>query len=209
MATIWLGVPADAQEPAAIVEDIRAPAAGVAFMDLVARGQVIDLGANGILKLGYLRSCISETIIGGRVVIGRKRSKVEGGKVARQRVECDGGSLKLSDEQAGKSVVTVLRRPPEAASGPRRQPSFKIYGASPVVKIAGHAGPVSIERLDRPGPGIDITLRDGFADLAAAGRSLKPGGIYQARAGDHTIVFKVDWFARPGPGPIIGRLVAF
>ena len=209
MAALGLNVPAGAQEPAAIVEDIDAPAAGVASMDYLAAGRVIDLGANGTLKLGYLRSCLSETITGGHVVIGRERSRVDGGKLVRRRVECDGGSLRLSDEQAGKSAVLVLRRPPRAGGGSMPHPSFKIYGASPVVKIAGDAVSVSIERLDRSGPAIDVVLRGGTVDFAATGRSLEPGGIYRARAGDRSVVFKVDPFARPGPGPIIGRLVAF
>lgn len=209
MAALWLVAPAIAQQPAAIVEDVEAPSAGVAFMDYLVPGRVIELGTNGTLKLGYLRSCFSETITGGQVVVGRERSRVAGGNLERRRVECDGGSLRLSDEQAGKSAVLVLRRPPRAGGGSMPHPSFKIYGASPVVKIAGDAVSVSIERLDRSGPAIDVALRGGTVDFAATGRSLEPGGIYRARAGDRSVVFKVDPFARPGPGPIIGRLVAF
>ncbi len=206
---ITLVPPATAQEPAAIVEEVDAPTAGVAFMDYLVPGQVIDLKSNGTLKLGYLRSCFSETITGGRVVIGRERSAVEGGKIERRRVECDGGNLKLSDEQAGKSAVLVLRRPPAPRGGSIPRPAFKIYGASPIIKTAGSAGAVSFERLDRPEPGIDVELRGGTADLAATGRSLAPGGLYWARAGGRAVVFKVDPFARAGAGPIIGRLVAF
>ena len=44
-------------------------------------------------------------------------------------------------------------------------------------------------------------------DLAELGVSLKKGGLYRARAGDREIVFRVAKFARPGPVPLLSRLV--
>ena len=55
--------------------------------------------------------------------------------------------------------------------------------------------------------GIKATVTGRFVDLSAHGKSLKPGGLYRARAGERTIVFKVDAYARPGKGPIVGRLI--
>ena len=201
--------PARAQAPAALVEDVDAPGASIGFMDYLVPGQVIELGPKGTLKLGYLKSCLSETITGGRVTIGLQKSEVRGGRVKRERVECDGGRLQLSAEEAGKSAVLVLRAPPPGRAGARARPSFKIYGASPLIRSAGGAGKVVIERLDRPGDAIEVALERGRADLAVLGRALKPGGIYRARNGEKSVVFDVDPWARPGPGPIIGRLVEF
>jgi len=201
--------PAAAQKPVALVEDVNAPRARVGFMDYVIAGQVIELGATGTLRLGYLKSCLSESIVGGRVTVGSKKSQVRGGTIETERVECDGGRLELSAEEAGKSAVLVLRRPPNSRAKTAARPSFKIYGASPFVRSTGTAGKVVIERLDRPGNPITVELDRGMADFAATGRALKPGGIYRAKSGEKSVVFDVDPLALPGPGPIIGRLVEF
>ncbi len=105
---------ASAGEPMAIVENISGGPAGFAFMDYLEEGRVIDLGPGGTITLGYLSSCWLETIRGGRVVVGREKSVVESGKVQRKRVDCDGGAIKLSVEEADKSGVMVFRRPPGA-----------------------------------------------------------------------------------------------
>ncbi len=194
--------------PVAIVEDVDASLAGVAFMEYLEAGRVLQLGANGMVAIGYLRSCLRETITGGTVTVGSEQSVVTGGKVVRERVECDGGSLELTTEQAGKSAVLVLRKLPAPAGGAMPQPTLTIYGASPVIKLTS-GGHVAIERLDRPSEDLEIAVSGGLADLSATGQSLKPGGLYRARAGEAEIVFKVDAFARPGKGPIIGRLIAF
>ena len=201
--------PASAQRPVALVEDVDAPRARVGFMDYVVAGQVIELGATGTLKLGYLKSCLSESIIGGQVIVGLRKSEVRGGTIKTERVECDGGRLELSAEEAGKSAVLVLRAPPVRRARSAARPSFKIYGASPFFRSTGAAGKVVIESLDRPGEAVEVALKGGRADFAAMGRALKPGGIYRARSGDRSVVFDVDPLARPGPGPIIGRLVEF
>ena len=208
-AALCLGLAAAAGQPTAIVEDIDAPGAEIRIMDYVEAGRVIGLGREGTVTLGYLRSCLRETVTGGRVTVGRERSRVDGGTVRRERVECDGGALKLSAEKAGKSAVLVLRRPPGTAAGGGVRPSLTIYGASPVIKLGGDAGRVVIERLDRPGRRIDVTVSGGFADLATSGQSLQPGGIYRARAGERTIVFKVDAYAARGRSPVVGRLIQF
>ncbi len=201
--------PASAQRPVALVEDVDAPRAQVGFMDYVKAGQVIELGATGTLKLGYLKSGLSESIIGGQVIVGLQKSEVRGGTIKTERVECDGGRLELTAEETGKSAVLVLRAPPVRRAGSAARPSFKIYGASPLIRLSGAVGKVVIERLDRPGEAVEVALKAGRADFAAMGRALKPGGIYRARSGDRSVVFDVDPLALPGPGPIIGRLVEF
>jgi hypothetical protein len=94
--------PVAAQEPAAIVENVDAQGAGLAVMDFVMSGRVIELGKNGTLTLGYLRSCIMETIVGGRVIVGSQQSEVHGGKIKRERTECDGAGLELTEEESGR-----------------------------------------------------------------------------------------------------------
>ncbi len=197
-----------AEVPSAIVEDVNASGAGVAFMDYVAPGRVIRLGAEGTLTLGYLRSCLRETITGGNVTVGMEQSKVAGAKLVRERIECDGTKLLLTAERAAKGLGAVFRAPPPGSGG-LPQPQFTLYGASPVISLSKPSGTVVLERLDRDAPAMTIPVEGGFADLAELNKSLKPGGIDQARDGKSAVVFKVDRFARPGRGPLVGRLIRF
>ncbi len=200
---------AGAQSPSAIVEDVNASGAGVAFMDYVEAGRIIRLGAKGTLTLGYLRSCLRETITGGKVTVGTEQSKVAGAKLVRERIECDGTKLLLTPAQAAKSMGAVFRAPPPGPASGFPQPQFTLYGASPVISLSTPSGTVVLERLDMPDQALTIAVEGGFADLAVLKKSLKPGGIYQARDGKFAVVFKVDPFARPGRGPLVGRLIRF
>ena len=56
-------------------------------------------------------------------------------------------------------------------------------------------------------PAVDVEGK--YLDLAKTGVSLARGGIYRGKAGGRSIVFKIDAYARSGPGPIIGRLISF
>lgn len=100
-----------AEGPVAIVEEIEPARAEIAAMQYLERGRVVNLGRTGSLVLGYLNSCLREHITGGIVTVGSSRSVVTGGRATRQRVECDGGELLLTPEQAAKSGVLVFRRP--------------------------------------------------------------------------------------------------
>lgn len=200
------GAQAMAAGPTAIVEDVNARAAGVDFMEYVDQGRTIKLGAKGTLVLGYLGSCLREIITGGTVTVGKDKSRVKGGKVTRERVECDGGKLQLTDEQAGKSAVVVFRKAPTRSTNTA---AFRIYGTSPVIRPRARVAEIVIERLDRPTAPMRFKLKRGYVDLASGGQALKPRGLYRVRAGSTQVVFRVDAYARPGAGPIVGRLVSF
>jgi hypothetical protein len=198
-----------AGEPVAIVEDVSMSGAGVAFMDYLEAGQTIALGGNGRITIGYLRSCMREIVTGGTVTVGDEQSQVDGGEVVRERVECDGGKLELTVEQAGKSTVMVLRTPPDSPGSMSPRPAFTIYGTSPVLRPYGSAREIVVERVDRPSEILRLAMTEGFVDMSTRGLSLVAGGLYRARAGDRAVTFKVDSYAQPGPGPLIGRLVSF
>jgi hypothetical protein len=193
-----------AQAPAAVVEDVSGDLRGVAFMDYVAPGQVIELGPGNALVLGYLRSCWRETIHGGTVTVGAEQSDVQAGQVERVKVDCDGGKMLLSSDQASKSGVFAIR----GAEAP--PPQFVIYSASPVIELS-RPGEVLIERLDKGGADIKVDekelLKGRFYDLARMKKELVPGGTYRAASGESTVIFKVDANAKPGQSPLIGRLV--
>lgn len=192
---------ASAGEPVAIVETLAAEGTGLRFMDYVEEGQVIDLGPSGTITLGFLTSCRLEKIRGGRIVVGREQSTVENGEVRRERVDCDGGAIKLSAGEADKSAVMVFRKPPRQR--------LTLYGVSPVVLLSGAGGSVTIERLDTPGARLRLTVEGRFVDLAGSGTTLVPGAIYRATVGDVALEFQIDPRARPGPSPVVGRLLRF
>ena len=192
---------ASAGEPVAIVEDLAAEGTGLRFMDYVEEGRVIDLGPSGTITLGFLASCRLERIRGGRIVVGREQSTVENGEVRHERVDCDGGAINLSASEADKSGVMVFRRPPK-----RR---LTLYGVSPAVVLSGAGGSVTIERLDKAGTRLTLTVEGRFVDLAGSGTALVPGGIYRATVGDVALEFQIDPLAVPGPSPVVGRLLRF
>jgi len=200
---------ARAQAPVAVVEDVNSKSAGVEFMDYVAPGKVIRLGAADTLVLGYMNSCWQESITGGTVTVGASQSAVVGGKVQREKTACDGGKMQLSEQQASKSGAVVFRGTPKPSSA---QPQLTLYGLSPVVDVKG-GGHLVIERLDHPGERLETEIaahqlfRGSFYDFAKAGQALKAGGVYRASVGARQIVFKVDPEAQAGNAPIIGRLL--
>ena len=202
-----LAAPAAAAEEVALVEDIDAPSLGIQFMDYLASGQVLRLRPGETIVIDYLRSCQRETIAGGNVTIGADQSLVAGGKVNREKVECDGGKLLLTTEQASKSGVMVFRK-----ALPRPQATLTLYGASPLVDWKS-GGKVVFERLDQPGDTRIVEIAGGKGgrpyDFASHNLALVPGGTYRATAGGKELVFKVADSAKPGPSPIVGRLIRF
>lgn len=208
-----VAVPALADAPMALVEDVNAKAAGVDFMDYVPAGKVIRLAKGETLILSYLKSCWRETIQGGTVTVGTEASEVKGGSVERTQVKCDGGKLQLTAEQSSKSGTMVFRSAPGARPA-LPQPQMTLYGTSPVIDLPG-GGTVLIERLDQPGERHEFTIaaqqirRGAVYDLAVDNKALAVGGLYRATAGQKQVVFRVDANAAPGRGPVIARLLRF
>jgi hypothetical protein len=198
-----------AQGPVAVVEDVTGRPAGVEFMDYVEAGKVIRLGSGDSIVLSYLRSCVRETITGGTVTVGTERSEVQAGKVDRATVECNAGKMLLTAEQAKQSAGMVFRSLPTKKVP---EPQFTLYGVSPVLEFKG-GGTVLIERIDQPGERYSLTIRKeelargAFYDLAKVNKTLTPGGIYRVSFGPQQMVFKIDPNVRPGPAPIVGRLL--
>ena len=207
---IWFAGTAAAQPPVAVVEDVQGKVTGAEFMDYVAPGTVIKLGQSGVVVLGYIKSCLRETISGiGTVIVGAEESMVHLGDVKTSKVRCDSGRTRLIDREVGESAATVVRSMNGMES---RSPSLTIYGLSPIFETAGR-GKLTVERLDESGEryefdiGPATAVRGKFYDLARTGTTLKPGGIYVASLGSRRVVFLIDRQAEPGPSPIIGRLV--
>jgi hypothetical protein len=200
---------AQAQTPVAVVEDVQGKVTGAEFMDYVAPGKVIKLGAGGMVVLGYMKSCMRETITGiGTVIVGAEESMVHLADVKAGKVPCDSSHSQI-DRAVGESAATVVR---SLNGKDSTAPQLTLYGLSPVVATTG-GGRLVVERLDVKGERYDVDLaaaslaRARFYDFASNGTALTPGGTYAISLGARKTVFLVDPKAEPGAAPIIGRLV--
>jgi len=206
LVIVVAAVPVLAADPVAIVEDVSGPVSGVGVMDELTMGTVIHLGT-GRITLGYLRSCVDEVITGGTVTIGTERSIVAGGMATRRRVECDGGRMRLSPQQAAQGGVFALRGKPTDAPGP--EPDVVLYGTCPLVRLDG-PGTVRIERLDQSSTPIVVTVAAGppaVYDFADHAQILAAGGLYRATGPHAAVVFRIDAQARAANVSAIGRLL--
>jgi hypothetical protein len=210
-ASVMTGArPALAADPVALVEDVSGTSAGIDFMDYLTAGKTVKLGGTDRLVLDYLRSCVRETITGGVVTIGADESRVVGGAVKREKVQCDGGKLRLTTDQAAKSGAIVFRGVPKRTED--NQAERTLYGLSPIVDLKG-PGTLVIERLDQSAEAMVIKVeaaqltRGAFYDLAKSGRALAAGGLYRATGNGRSIVFKIDPTAQPGASPLAGRFL--
>ena len=166
---------------------------------MVEAGRVITLGSGGRLVLGYLRSCWRETIAGGEVTVGVEQSVIKRGRVFRELVECDGGSLILSDALSGKSGAMAYRAPPgDDSTAP---PQVILFSLTPAFRYSGAVAEVTIQRLDSTTPPIAVAVQGGAADMAKTALRLAPGGHYRASAGETKVTFAVDPLAEAEGGP--------
>ncbi|HTV29738.1 MAG TPA: hypothetical protein VMF32_18355 [Xanthobacteraceae bacterium] len=197
--------------PTALVEDVKSASADVEFMDYVGAGQVIKLRPGDVLVLSYLKSCEHETITGGTVTVGNDHSEVDGGKVARTKVACDGGKVELPGRQASETAATAFR-----LQSAEHEPT--LFALSAMIEIPklhpGESHELIIERVDRPGERIVVKIDDrladgGFYDMAKSNKRLTPGATYTASIGDHKITFKVDASAKSGRTSVVSRLLRF
>jgi hypothetical protein len=199
---------AHAQTPVAVVEDVQGKVTGAEVMDYVVPGQVIKLGAGGLVVLGYMKSCWRETISGiGTVIVGTEQSAVHLAEFKADKVACDPSQSQRIGREVGESAAAVVRS--LNADSP---PPLVLHGQSPIIATSNR-GRLVVERLDVRGERyeIDLTLaamtRGKFYDFARTKIALKPGGKYSATLKSKQVVFVIDANADPGAGPIIGRLV--
>jgi hypothetical protein len=199
--------------PVALVEEVSGAPAGVEFMDYVETGKTIQLGARGSIVLGYMNSCVRETISGGTVTVGIDQSDVQGGRVARTKVPCDPGNLALSSDRPGQFAGRVFRNVAAGTSAVEAQ--LTLYGRSPLLQLKGPCT-LLVERLDGASErylvdvATDQLLHGNFYDFAKWGRHLAAGGLYRISLDGQDgqdVVFKIDAHAKPGNTPMVGRLL--
>jgi hypothetical protein len=203
-------VPAAAETPVAVVEEVHGKVTGAEFMDYVTPKTVIKLGATGAIVISYLNSCRREKIDGiGTVIVGTDESIVHLANITGEKTDCDAAHSHATTRETAEVAATVVRS--VGANESTAKPQLTLYGASPLIEARGR-GILTIERLDVSGERQQFNL-DGnqlkgrFFDFASVNKSLSPGGIYAAKFGTSKIVFQVDSRAKSGPTPIVGRLV--
>jgi len=205
------GAWAQSAAPAALVEDLSASVSGIEAFDYVPAGKRIELGSAGRLVLGYLASCVEETIVGGAVTVGTEQSTVAGGAVQRKTVACAGKPMQLTAEQSGKSGGLVFRRPPSpnTAGGAAPTPDRPriIPRAGPVVSLPT-PGRLTIARVDAKAAPIVLDLPAKPVDLSKRGVHLAPGGTYRASYGASAIVFELGQQSTAEGSPL-ARLIRF
>jgi hypothetical protein len=184
----------------AVVEDVQGNVTGAELMDYVVPGQVIKLGPDGMIVLGYMKSCWRETISGiGAVIVGTEQSGVHLADVKAEKVPCDPKQSDKVGRELGESAATVVR-------GLKNPGLLVVYGVSPIITTPA-PGKLFIERQDQTGERYELDTHGEFLDLAKANIALKPGGLYSARLETRQIVFIVDREAAAGASPIVVRLV--
>ena len=188
--------------PTAIIEEVGPTVEGVQVLEYLAPGQTIRLGEDGEIVIGYLTSCVRETVTGGTVTVGASESTVERGTVVRERVRCNGGGAQLTQAQREKSGVSTWRK------GDTEQPR-RIYSLTPLLTFASPPGRVVIERTDFPAEPIEIANPGRVVDLAEHAQTLARGGRYTIHAAGLSEEIVIDTAARVHGGPVVGRLIRF
>ena len=197
-------LPARAQSPAAIVEETGSQSAAVRPLEFLNPGREIQLLADEVLVLGYLRSCLHETITGGRVTVGETESHVAGGFVEREVVECHGGRADLSLQEASKSGGLPVR----AGASDGDEPEV-VFSTMPVFVFPEQIGRLVITPRDLGSDRASYAVDGRDLDLAALNVRLSPGKLYEARVGQAVRLFKVAPSAMAKKDKIVGRLVRF
>jgi hypothetical protein len=206
-----LAAPAAAQTPAAVVEEVQGKVTGAEFMDYVSPKAVIKLGDRASLVISYMNSCRREKISGiGTVIVGTDESKVHLSDVQAEKTDCDSKQASATTKATSEVAATVLRSVKKGKDADIAT-QLTLYGTTPLFEVKGK-GTLVIDRLDVKGDRqqIEITgnqLKGRFYDFAGTDRKLAPGGTYAATFASHKIVFRVDPQAKPGPTPIVGRLI--
>jgi hypothetical protein len=208
-----------AADPVALIEEAPENRDDIIFMDFAYPGTQYTLAATETLVLGYMSSCMRETITGGTVKVGADQSEVTGGKVKRETVTCDNKVMDLASNDATEAGVAVFRgySPKGAGPAPSKSPA-EIQGTVPVLQDL-----VPIIKMRKPpeadevftitklgsieGFSVPIDKR-GIADLRKLGVELEAGERYTIGTQKRTLIVEVSYFAVSGGGPL-ERLIVF
>lgn len=189
--------------PVAIVEEVSTGVTQVEPMDLLSEGDRIELKADQTVIIGYFSTCMREVVHGGKIVVGKAGSDVDGGEAVAKKMKCAAGTMDLTPAQLAQSAALAYRDP---NSNDPLQPQTTVDSTQPVI-IAPDLKEVVLEDLRRNEKRTLQLDADGIGDFAALGITLRPGGVYLVSGGKRALVFKVDGAAVAAPLPILIRLI--
>jgi len=193
-------------EPVALIEDISAQRENLQVMDFLDLGTKIELKTNETMVLGYLNSCIQETIRGGIVTVGEAKSVIVGGQVARKLLTCEGNTkTSVTRSKKGDAGAVVFRNKNIAKTA---KAEHDVYGLSPLIYLTVRANEVYLTRMDGKGKSYKIAVKNDIVDLAQKGIKLRRNMSYRLKAGKRTTTFKVSAKARRKVSAL-GRLLRF
>ena len=91
--------------PVAIVEEVSTGVTQVEPMDLLSEGDRIELKADQTVIIGYFSTCMREVVHGGKIVVGKAGSDVDGGEAVAKKMKCAAGTMDLTPEQLAQTVA--------------------------------------------------------------------------------------------------------
>ncbi|WP_374650617.1 hypothetical protein [Dongia sp.] len=178
---------------AIVDESPRTEGPGQIF-EMLPENTILDLAAGETIVLGYLKSCVRETITGGRVTVGPKESVVEGGKVIREKTQCTETHLALTADESQQSATIAFRG----------QIKY-IFTRQPII-IARKSAGVIIEPVNG-GETWKIEPENGRVDFQAVKLEMQPGAAYRVKGFTQTVIVEVDQNATNAKTGILERVV--
>ncbi len=205
-AIIHLGFTPQAQAqggPAAIVEDVSYATNDLLAFDYLFAGREIQVPEGQTLVIGYLSSCVRETVTGGVIRIGAEQSEGDAA-ITREEMACAGAAT-VAGADASATALTAIFRGGDRAPAKGDRP---VNSTMPIFLVPHNAAKLSISRLDADAPEITVSATDGVVDMGSlSAPPLSPGGVYFASAGAAFVEFAVAEDAKATKGPATPRLV--
>ncbi len=192
-------------EPSALVEDITSDREDVQLMDYLEPGQTIKLAADETIVIGYLISCVQETITGGTVTVGEEESSVADGKLESDYVDCDGGPVVAqvgAEQEAGAAAFRKVK-------DDELEAERILFGVSPVVRLSEPVKELEVSRLDETEVIHRVSVNGALVDMAEAKIILTPGGTYKLKGGKKELIFKISRLADDQNSSPLARFLPF
>lgn len=172
----------------AVVEQGATADGEIQALDRLPAGTEFSLEASETMILAYPRSCIRETITGGKVTIGAEQSEVAGGEVVREEVKtCPEPRLALTAAESQESATIAFR------GGTRY-----LFTQTPL--LASRKGNLRIAIFEGETLVREIKAADGVRtlDLAVEKLELEPGKAYRVQSDTNTVLIEIDAGAKSG-----------
>ncbi|MEH6631598.1 MAG: hypothetical protein V7776_12255 [Halopseudomonas aestusnigri] len=208
---VFISSLSQADEPVAIVDDIVGDVHEVQIMDLLWEGQSLTLDNGTQISIGYMNTCLSETITGGKVTIGAEKSTIVGGKVETKQLDC---GQKIQGKSAGSKTValTAVFRNPNTPKTPK--PDITLYSLYPAVLVSDLSSigdnKILVLRLDKKNVDtLEVALEKGRIDFHRLDLLLSAGGVYSIALGEEKQVVKISPHAKAQNLSLVQRLVKF